>query len=153
MGLVLLGQSATLGDDPDTKLPSKRIAGLIKQLGADSYDRREEASKALDQIGEPALPELRKAATSADPEVRRRAEGLIQAISERGLVEVRRFIGPDKTDRHAFTSTRLGVHFPLSEGIARMLNLMVVSVLTRTLPAGAGSPKVSLAAREWLARV
>ena len=63
---------------------SDRVAALIKQLGDDAFDRREAASKELEDIGEPALAALRKAATSSDDlEIRRRAERIIQAIAIR----------------------------------------------------------------------
>ena len=75
------------------KPPEGRVAALIKQLGDDDFERREAASKALDQIGEDALPELRRAERSSDAEVGRRAAAVIQAIGGRVFVEVRRFTG------------------------------------------------------------
>ena len=63
---------------------SDRIGALIKQLGDDAFAKRETASKELEDIGEPALPALRKAATSSeDPEIRRRAEHISQSIATR----------------------------------------------------------------------
>jgi hypothetical protein len=63
---------------------SDRVAALIKQLGDDAFAKRETASKELEDIGEPALPALRKAATSSeDPEIRRRAERISQSIATR----------------------------------------------------------------------
>jgi hypothetical protein len=60
-----------------------RIAELVKQLGDDDFTKREAASKELDVIGEPALAALRKAVGSPDLEVRRRADRLVRASSER----------------------------------------------------------------------
>jgi hypothetical protein len=90
---VLIVLLAFAGGDLGARPPEDRIAALIKQLGDDDFERREAASKALDRIGEEALPELRRAAKGTDAEVRRRAEDLIQAIGERVFVEVRRFAG------------------------------------------------------------
>src|SRR5262245_18197967 len=77
----------------EAKPPEPRIAELVKQLGDASFKLREAASRSLDQIGEDALPELRKAANDPDTEVRRRAAALIRSISGRLFVEVRRFTG------------------------------------------------------------
>jgi len=63
-----------------------RIAGLIKQLGDDRFTRREAASRELTAIGEPAFPALRRAAASSeDPETRRRAEQIIRNVTRRIL--------------------------------------------------------------------
>jgi WD40 repeat protein len=84
LSMLLLG-----GAHPATESAS-RIAALIEQLGDDSFDKREAASKALDDIGVPAVRFLWKAAaTSKDPEIRWRAERVIQTIAARvpGLVQ------------------------------------------------------------------
>jgi hypothetical protein len=57
-----------------------RIHALVRQLGSDSYEERQEAGARLEKAGEPALPLLRGALTSTDMEVRRRAEKLIARI-------------------------------------------------------------------------
>jgi Tol biopolymer transport system component len=58
------------------------IQRLIAQLGSDEFAQRDAASRRLETIGEPAMTALDEAATtSEDPEVRRRAEQLVQAIS------------------------------------------------------------------------
>ncbi|MBL8796368.1 MAG: hypothetical protein JNM56_20890 [Planctomycetia bacterium] len=60
------------------------IADLIARLGAQEFRTREQASAALEQQGEAALPSLRRArAETADPEVRVRAERLIEVIEQR----------------------------------------------------------------------
>jgi hypothetical protein len=56
---------------------------LIHQLGSDEFTQREAASRALDRAGEAALPALRKALASPDPDVRRRAGELVKRIEAR----------------------------------------------------------------------
>src|SRR5262249_6610035 len=58
-------------------------AALVRQLGDGKFAKREAAGKALEALGAPALPALREAAASKDAEVRRRAERLIAAITQR----------------------------------------------------------------------
>ena len=61
--------------------PTKEdIARFIKQLGSDAFTEREEASKQLAAIGEPALEQLKQSADANDIEVRRRVRELIKAI-------------------------------------------------------------------------
>ncbi len=73
-----------------------RIDRLVQQLGSARFEAREEASKALERIGEPALPALRQAASgSADAEVRRRARLLVRAL-DRGLTELAILTGHDQ---------------------------------------------------------
>ncbi len=53
----------------------KTIRDLIKQLGDDSFEKREEATKRLTVIGEPVRELVKKAALdNPDAEVRQRAE-------------------------------------------------------------------------------
>jgi uncharacterized protein (TIGR03067 family) len=62
----------------------KEIERLVKQLGSEVYKEREAASEELEAVGEPALGALRKAAASSDdPEIRRRAEQIIQSHQEK----------------------------------------------------------------------
>jgi hypothetical protein len=69
-------------DDPAAD--AKRIASLIQQLGDKKFEQRQQASAALEAIGEPALQELRRAARDdADLEVRRRAGALVASIEGR----------------------------------------------------------------------
>src|SRR5262245_38045343 len=84
VGIVLLGMVGSLfGDSPDEPVV-ERVARLIRQLGHDKFAKREAESKELDALGKPALGALRKAAAShSDLEIRRRAERIIQSISER----------------------------------------------------------------------
>lgn len=56
------------------------IPGLVAKLGADDWQVREEATSALIDAGDAALPALREAARSSDPEVRMRASTALDAI-------------------------------------------------------------------------
>jgi C-terminal peptidase prc len=74
---------AAPANEPADAADAERIALLIKQLGADKFEKREEATKALDAIGIPALDALRAAEKSTDAEVRRRAGDVVAAIEGR----------------------------------------------------------------------
>jgi hypothetical protein len=78
LGLLVLGAvgAVVCAAEPD-------VARLVGQLGSDSYAEREDAVRLLDAAGGPALPALRKAAQSDEPEVRRRAAGLVRRIERR----------------------------------------------------------------------
>src|SRR5262249_61486054 len=58
------------------------IRALVRQLGADLYAQREEASQALSRRGRPALPLLREALKDSDAEIVRRAERCIEEIEQ-----------------------------------------------------------------------
>ena len=84
VALALVAGVGSLRGNSGTAAKSDRVAALIKQLGDDAFAKREGASKELEDIGEPALAALRKAATSSDDlEIRRRAERIIQTIATR----------------------------------------------------------------------
>jgi HEAT repeat protein len=59
-----------------------RVAKLIRQLGDDSYDNREKASRDLAQVGGSARKQLEKALHDKDPEIARRAEECLQMLSD-----------------------------------------------------------------------
>lgn len=80
--MVVSGLASIRGQSEATS-GAERIAKLIKQLGDEAFVKREAASRELDLIGEPALPALRKAATSGDLEVRRRADQIIASVTRR----------------------------------------------------------------------
>jgi hypothetical protein len=64
-------------------MANTEVDRLIKQLGSDSFAVREAAAKALERIGDPALPALREAAKSnPDVEIRRRSADLVHSILE-----------------------------------------------------------------------
>jgi hypothetical protein len=78
LGLVALAAlPAVEAEEPD----SQRIAKLIAQLNSGSFRQRQEATRALEAMGTPALEALHKAAQSSDPEVRHRAEELVKKIN------------------------------------------------------------------------
>jgi hypothetical protein len=59
------------------------VPGLIAQLGSPRFKEREAATQALDRLGPAALESLRRAAQQPDPEIRHRAEALVQEIELR----------------------------------------------------------------------
>jgi hypothetical protein len=73
---ILLGPVSG-GEPPPPKAAD--IGRLVQQLGSDSFEEREAASKALERIGEAALPALRRATGSDDAEIRRRARDAMKA--------------------------------------------------------------------------
>jgi HEAT repeat protein len=82
-GLALLAgpaPEAAAAPKLDPELAAK-IKDLIKQLGSDSFDTRQKASEELKKIGAPAVAELRKAAKNEDPEVRHRAQAVLDTIT------------------------------------------------------------------------
>jgi uncharacterized protein (TIGR03067 family) len=84
VGIMLTAQLGILRSGPGEETESEKITRLVKQLGDDSFAKRETASKGLEAIGEPALDALRKAVASADDaEIRRRAEQAVQGITAR----------------------------------------------------------------------
>jgi hypothetical protein len=71
---------AYLAKKADAKVDAKRLEKLIEQLGADAFEVREKASADLVAAGAAALPYLRRAAKSSDPEVARRAEECLKRL-------------------------------------------------------------------------
>jgi WD40 repeat protein len=73
------------------KVSSEEISRLVQQLGDDVFAKRKDAKNKLEDIGEPAMPALKKAAESAeDAEVRAAAKQLLEALETKfsGLVRV-----------------------------------------------------------------
>jgi WD40 repeat protein len=87
--LASLLPSAPVVAGPD----DAEIARLVKQLGSDEFEKREAATRRLNEIGEPALDALRRAAAGADLEVNRRARDVIAAIEKRLYGEERALLG------------------------------------------------------------
>ncbi len=80
--------------DKKPPVDEQTIHKFIKQLGDNSFYKREEASKRLTDIGEPALELVKKAAKdSTDLEIRVRAERIAGAIGSSLFFEVRKFEG------------------------------------------------------------
>jgi hypothetical protein len=75
VGAVGLMAGAALGAPP-----SPTPAELVAKLGSDEYAAREAAARALARLGPEALPALRDALKSSDPEVRARVAPLITQL-------------------------------------------------------------------------
>ena len=60
--------------------PTDEPTILTARLGSDEFTVREAAARQLERLGSTALPALRAACKSADPEVRRRADALVERI-------------------------------------------------------------------------
>src|SRR5262245_59860950 len=88
--VVLLSLAPPVPPAAKAPVPSKeRLDALVRQLGDDAYARREEATRALTAIGDPAVAALRRAGASRDPEVRRRAGRLVELLQRRALLRER----------------------------------------------------------------
>jgi hypothetical protein len=78
LGLAPVGAMAA---EPNAASPGgERVAALIRQLGSESYLKRQQASDALERMGAATRQHLEQAATSDDPEVRLRALALLRQI-------------------------------------------------------------------------
>ena len=81
-------------DAPREKPDAGEIAHWIERLGDDDFNKREEASRKLEEAGEAALPALREAAEKhADAEVRSRAAKIAAAIGKALWPELRSING------------------------------------------------------------
>lgn len=79
--LVAITYAETEKTEPaDQATLQAKIERLIKNLGADDWKTREEATEELKKIGRPAIPALKKALESDDPEVTWRSRLIIRAI-------------------------------------------------------------------------
>jgi hypothetical protein len=68
---------------PSTPTRPESVAKLIRQLGADDFRSREQASAALEKLGGAVLPSLRKALqTPTELEVKRRLERAVRRIEK-----------------------------------------------------------------------
>ena len=76
--LVVMGGSSAAPSDP---------ARLVAGLGSPRFADREAAERELGELGRTAIPALRVAETSLDPEIRVRATALLQKIEGGLLVE------------------------------------------------------------------
>jgi hypothetical protein len=65
---------------PATQPAATDVPSLIHQLGDDDFHARQEAGRKLREMGKTALPALKDAQNSPDPEVRARAQELAQQI-------------------------------------------------------------------------
>jgi WD40 repeat protein len=93
LSLLLVLSLPAWSDTPAKAQPSS-VERLIKQLGSNDFAEREAASRKLEEIGEPALEALQKAAAeSSDGEVRRRAKQVVESVEARMYGELRCFKG------------------------------------------------------------
>lgn len=83
MALVACGVCA---QDEAKDEQQERIARLVKELGHDEYKVREQATLELRKIGFPAMARLKAALDDDDPEVRHRAQSVLDSITL-GVVE------------------------------------------------------------------
>jgi tetratricopeptide (TPR) repeat protein len=74
---ILWGLLLVLGTGAGWAATSNEIAVAVRDLGAKDFQVREKASAFLLQAGVAALPALKAAATSADPEVRTRVAAIL----------------------------------------------------------------------------
>ena len=82
IGIALLAISG----GPPAEPVADRVARFVQQLGDKSFAKREEASKELDAIGEPARDALKKAAGGDDAEVRERAKKVLDSLDVKARV-------------------------------------------------------------------
>lgn len=68
------------------KPSAQELRQLVRQLGDDSFDARELATRRLNELGTAALPALEEASASGDPEVQQRAWRLIDQRATEGNV-------------------------------------------------------------------
>src|SRR5205807_2514656 len=90
-GALLLAAGMTASPLP---ADPARVPEFIRGLGSPNFAERQAAARALDEVGEPALPALRQAAKDGpDEETRRRAGQLVQAIEARVYAPLRQYQG------------------------------------------------------------
>ena len=77
-----------LSDDSAAGELQDKIDSLIKQLGSEDFEQREDAQTQLIEIGEPAREALERAKKSADSEISLRAKNILKAIDMVHLVFV-----------------------------------------------------------------
>lgn len=84
---VSLPGAATVAEEKEEEEEeAKQVAILVKQLGDDSFDRREEASTKLAQLGETIVPDLAAALKAAtDVEIKVRLKKLLDKAAPRGF--------------------------------------------------------------------
>lgn len=125
------GLSAAAEPPPD----ASRIDRLISQLGSTKFAEREEASKALDAIGAPALPALKTGANSPDLEVKRRSGTLVKKIETR--LETERLL--------AATRVRLNVRdATVPEALQALANASGHTLVLQGPPASYSGRRVTL---------
>jgi outer membrane protein assembly factor BamB len=82
VGLALAGLAGATVAQTTQKADESRIQKLVAQLGDNDFSVREAATKELAAIGPDALPAVKKAAASSDPEVAQRAATVVSQIGK-----------------------------------------------------------------------
>lgn len=134
-------------------LSSAWVPRLVEQLGAPEFAAREAASKKLTAIGEPALPLLKHATQSTDPEVARRANTLVATITKRA--ENTRLLAPTLVELNVVDQP-LGDVLPILEqqtgykfqvsGVGRALSKKITLSTNGKVPFWVAMDQVSAAA-------
>jgi hypothetical protein len=104
VGILALGCAVVAGEPS----PAPRPSQLVAQLGSEDYREREAAVRALTQAGPHAIPALREAAKSDDPEVRQRAAAVLLKLQR---AETSRERLAAKTVRLDYEGVPLGTAF------------------------------------------
>ena len=86
--VLCAASSRVWADSPQKANDSKAIADLVMRLRAPSFRERLQAESDCRVTGPAAIPALMKALQSPDPELRRRAQQLIEQIEEDGLADL-----------------------------------------------------------------
>jgi hypothetical protein len=108
-----------------------RVARLVRELGADAFAVRTQASEELAKLGATARAEIVAATHSDDPEVRLRAKDLLRAITVSDLWSAGRFNCPepptaaadilkllsDQTGNHVLIGDQFGT---FTDGVVRL---------------------------------
>jgi hypothetical protein len=82
---------------------ARKIEAAIRRLSDASFEKRQEASQQLTEIGAPAWPALQTAARSEDPEVARRVRDVMDQIRERVPASRLKFVADDVVQTIKFT--------------------------------------------------
>src|SRR5438270_14036964 len=87
--LVLLAMAACapLLDDDRPAEDKAPVAKLIKQLGSDDPDERDDAETALRKLGSAVIDAVRRARNHPDGEIRRRARKLAVVIEQQAIAD------------------------------------------------------------------
>lgn len=91
--------------EPLTSAQAQRVSQLVKQLGSNSYKRREQAHKSLIQMGRPVLSTLRKLRSAAqEPEVGRRLREIVDYLAVHADPHSKGLAGAITADRQTLTA-------------------------------------------------
>ncbi len=75
-----ISQDGAAQDGTQAQQPPERVARLIRELGSESYNRRQAAGQQLKALGAASIMPLEAVKDSADPEVRIRATELLREL-------------------------------------------------------------------------